>query len=156
MSKSKSKKDETLYVVPEDEYTIEIVTRIVSKKDPTKVIEISNKGSEPIISNVPFQTATCVDEITDAISDFDEKLYMSAKQTISQTFKAGSEVLCEKPINTKTRPVKVDSFSAKEVVNLPINACKGLTEKEHICSHKYKERQLFLSENMSVDKDIEL
>lgn len=103
---SKSKKDETFYVAPEYEYTVEIVTRIVSKNDPTKVIEISNKGSEPIISNVPFQTATCVDEITDAISDFDEKLYLSAKQTISKTLKAGSEVLCENPINTKTRPSK--------------------------------------------------
>ena len=104
MSNSKSIKDEPFYVAPEDEYTIEIVTRIVSKNDPTKVIEVSNKGSEPIISNVPFQTATCVEEITDAISDLDEKLYLSAKKTISKTLKASSEVLSEKSVKTKTRP----------------------------------------------------
>lgn len=53
---------------------------------------------------MPFQTATCVEEITDAISDLDEKLYLSAKKTISKTLKASSEVLSEKSVKTKTRP----------------------------------------------------
>ena len=59
-------------------------------------------------------------------------------------------------LTQKLVPVKVDSFSAQEVVNLPINACRGLTAKEHIYSHKYKERQLFLSVNMSFNKVLEL
>lgn len=37
MSNSKSIKDEPFYVAPEDEYTIEIVTRIVSKNDPLRL-----------------------------------------------------------------------------------------------------------------------
>ena len=59
-------------------------------------------------------------------------------------------------LTQKLVPVKVDSFSAQEVVNLPINACRELTAKEHIYSHKYKERQLFLSANMSFNKVFEL